>query len=43
MLGQDDLPSAIVELKQAEDAYKASAKLIQTADEMQDELLKALD
>ena len=43
MLGQDDLPSAIVELKQAENAYKASAKLIQVADEMQDELLKALD
>lgn len=43
MLGHDDLPSAIVELKQAENAYKASAKLIQIADEMQDELLKALD
>ena len=43
MWGHDDLPSAIVELKQAEIAYKASAKLIKVADEMQDELLKALD
>ncbi|MFT6489977.1 MAG: hypothetical protein ACJAXQ_000754 [Parvibaculaceae bacterium] len=43
MLEQDSLPDAIVELKQAETAYKASAKLIHVADEMQDELLKALD
>lgn len=43
MWGHDDLPGAIVELKQAEIAYKASAKLIKVADEMQDELLKALD
>ena len=43
MLRLDDLPSAIVDLKQAEIAYKASAKLIQVADEMQGELLKALD
>ncbi len=40
--GAEDLASDVVQMKMAQNAYKASAKVIETANEMQDVLLQTI-
>lgn len=40
--GAEDLATDMVQLRMAENAYKASAKVVETANQMQDVLLEAL-